>query len=102
MPRVLRPIRRCAGRRNRPPALAVDDVIVVADDLFVHGEDKHHGVLGNGHRIGAAVIGHRHARLPGGIHVETVVTGADELHELQIRRHVVERLPHVLARKPMK
>jgi hypothetical protein len=72
---------------------------VVADDLFVYGEDEHQGVLGDGHRVRAAVVGDRHARLAGGFDVEAVVAGADELHELQIRRRVVERLPHVLARK---
>ena len=65
-----------------PPALHA--VLVLPGQLLQRGQDQHDGVLGDRDRVGAAVVGDRHPGLAGGLQVERVVAGADELHELHL------------------
>ena len=69
-------------------------------ELLQDGQDKHQGVLGDGDRIRAAVIGDRHPGPAGGPDVETVVAGADQLDQLELGRPAIELRAEALAREP--
>ena len=88
-------------RREIPHApLAGHHVAVVPGELAVDREHQHQGVLGHRHRVGAAVVGHRHPRPLRRRHVEPVVAGTDQLHQLEARGRLEELAVELGAREP--
>jgi hypothetical protein len=63
---------------------------VLPGQLLHGGQDQHDRVLGHRHRVGAAVVGDWHLGLLGGLEVERVVAGADELDQLDVLAGRVE------------
>src|SRR5438445_215086 len=96
LPRELVEARR---REVAHPPLAGDDVVVLPDELLRDGQHERYRVLGDGDRVGAAVVADGDPRLPGGLEVHPVVAGADELDELHARCGTVEVRPEARAGK---
>src|SRR5215831_5024209 len=62
-------------------SLAGDDVQVMPHQLLFDGEHQHDGVLEDGDRIRATVVGHGDLGLPRGLDIHAIVAGAGELDE---------------------
>ena len=92
------PARRCGWVEVGDAPLAGDHVVVVVHELLEHGQHQHDRVLGHRDRVGAAVVGHRHLGLAGGLDVDLVVAGAGELHQLQLGRGAEELVADAVAR----
>ncbi len=52
-------------------------------------------MFGDRDRIGAAVVAYRNAGPPRRLDIDAVVAGAQQLHQLQLRRRPVERVVHL-------
>jgi hypothetical protein len=83
------------GRRVALPA-AGRDVAVLGDQAARDREHQHECVLGDSHRIGAAVVAQRHLALAHGLKVGAVVAGAQHLDELEPGRVLEKPRRHVL------
>src|SRR5438046_1877212 len=94
LPRELGEARR---REVTDPPLAGDDVVVLPDELLRHGQHERERVLGDGDRVGSAVVADGDPRLSGRLDVDPVVAGADGLAELELRRRAVEVRPEARA-----
>ena len=79
-----------------PPARG--DVTVLPDYAASHGEHQHHGVLGDGDGVGAAIVRNRDLGAARGCKVDIVIAGREKLHEPQTRGGPIERVRHLHAR----